>query len=706
MLSWLHRREKRRFRRQRQALPPRRLQTWRPRVESLEPRMLLSGSAPTDLSISANFVDENQPVGTVIGQFSATDPDEGDTFTYSFVDGEGDADNDLFTIDGDTLSTASSFDHETSKTRSIRVCVTDQDGGTFERQFTVFIQNVNEGPTSLALSKSKVDENQAAGTVVGTFSAKDPEGDTSLTYSLVSGDGDTDNASFTISGAQLKTKAKFDFETKASYSILVRVTDSSKVYSDQAFTISVNDVNEAPTARSFAYSVLQKEQLSVPAPGLLEDAADPEGVAVTPALVSGSGPKGGTLSINTDGSFVYQPSGTFVGTDQFQYRTFDGKNYSPAATVTITVEYDADPVVEPSDLVVGGNNLVLARVGDNLRLVNFTSRKVLIDRDVSELNSITVLGVDNRADTLTIDASAGGVLPGGVVFHGGGGAKADTVVLRGSAGTDVLAVAEGSVAINGLGIAVSGVEQLLLEGGAGDDVYQIAALPVAVTISDTKGTDTLDFSAASTGATINLGSKTGQTVFAGGAKLTLKGTLENVVGTDSADWIKGNSAANLLAGLGGADTIYGGSGNDVLDGGDGDDLLFGDSGNDVLLGGAGNDRLEGGSGRDLLLGGAGLDTLRGGSGDDLLVGGTTLYDTDPAALAAIFSEWTSRRSFAKRIANLTAGIQDSLGRTIRLERGSSVLDDGARDDLYGNSGCDWFFDFPSDTVHDRGRSDR
>jgi len=668
--------------------------------------MLLSGSAPTDLRISSNFVKENEPVGTLVGQFSATDPDVGDTFTYGFVNGDGDTDNDLFAIDGDTLSTASSFNYEASKTRSIRVCVTDQDGGTLERQFTVFVHNVNEGPTSLQLSKSKVDENQAAGTVVGTFSATDPEGDTSLTYSLVSGDGDTDNASFTISGTQLKTKAKFNFEAKASYSILVRVKDSSKVYSDQAFTISVNDVNETPTAKSFAYSVLQNEELSVAAPGLLEDAADPEGVAITPVLVSGSGPKHGTLSLESDGSFVYEPNGTFAGTDQFKYQTFDGKNYSPAATVTITVEYDADPVVMPSDLVVNGSNLVLARVGENIRLIDFASRKVLIDRDVSELNSITITGVDYRADTLTIDASVGGLLPGGVTFDGGSGTKADTVVLRGSTGADTLAVAEGFVTINALGIAVSGVEQLLLEGGAGDDVYQIAALPVAVTVSDTKGMDTLDFSAASTGATINLGSKSGQTVFAGGAKLTLKGTLENVIGSDSADWIKGNSAANRLEGRGGADTIYGGSGNDVLDGGDDDDSLHGDSGNDILLGGAGTDRLEGGAGRDLLIGGAGLDTLRGGSGDDLLLGGTTLYDADSAALAAILQEWTSRRSFKKRVENLGTGVLDASGRTIRLAAGSTVLDDGACDDLYGNGGCDWFLDFLSDAVHDRGRSDR
>jgi len=667
--------------------------------------MLLSGSAPTDLVIFPYYIDENQPAGSVVGRLIATDPDVGDTFRYSLVDGCGGVDNGLFTIDGDELKTNTSLDHEVKPARSIRVRVTDQDGATLERAITIFVDDVNEAPRTLRISSSSVDENQPAGTEVGVLSATDPDDGDTLAYTLVAGAGAADNASFAINGDRLQTAASFDFEAKPTYDIRVRATDLAGLFTEATFRVSVNNVNEAPTAGAFAYAAVQNTRLTVAAPGLLaRPTSDPEGDPLIPVLATNG--MHGLVSLYPDGSFLYQPNENYVGSDQFTYRVFDGDLYSAASTVTITVEYDADPVVEPSDLVVGGNNLVLARVGDNLRLVNFTSRKVLIDCDVSDLNSITVLGVDNRADTLTIDASAGGVLPGGVIFHGGGGAKADTVVLRGSAGADVLAVAEGSVAINGLGIAVSGVELLRLEGGAGDDVYQIAALPVAATISDTKGTDTLDFSAASTGATIHLGSKTGQTVFAGGAKLTLKGTLENVVGTDSADWIKGNSAANLLAGLGGADTIYGGSGNDVLDGGDGDDVLFGDSGNDVLLGGAGNDRLEGGSGRDLLIGGAGLDTLRGGSGDDLLVGGTTLYDTDPAALAAIFSEWTSRRSFAKRIANLTAGIQDSLGRTIRVERGSTVLDDGARDDLYGNSGCDWFFDVPSDTVHDRGRSDR
>ena len=68
-----------------------------------------------------------------------------------------------------------------------------------------------------------------------------------FTYTLVAGTGDTDNASFTISGATLKSNAVFDFETKSSYSVRVRVTDAGGLSFEKAFTITVTDVNEVPT---------------------------------------------------------------------------------------------------------------------------------------------------------------------------------------------------------------------------------------------------------------------------------------------------------------------------------------------------------------------------------------------------------------------------------------------------------------------------
>ena len=79
----------------------------------------------------------------------------------------------------------------------------------------------NFAPTDIALSNDTVAENQPSATDVGTLSTTDPDAGDTHTYSLVSGAGDTDNASFKISGDKLQTNATFDFEAKSSYTVRV-----------------------------------------------------------------------------------------------------------------------------------------------------------------------------------------------------------------------------------------------------------------------------------------------------------------------------------------------------------------------------------------------------------------------------------------------------------------------------------------------------
>jgi len=85
----------------------------------------------------------------------------------------------------------------------------------------------NETPTDISLDTQNVNENVSSGTTVGSLSSTDPDSSDTFTYTLVSGDGGTDNASFAISGADLNTNTALDFETKSSYSIRVRTTDNS-----------------------------------------------------------------------------------------------------------------------------------------------------------------------------------------------------------------------------------------------------------------------------------------------------------------------------------------------------------------------------------------------------------------------------------------------------------------------------------------------
>jgi len=106
------------------------------------------------------------------------------------------------------------------------------------------VTNVNEAPTAVALSATTVSENAASGTTVGTLSATDIDASETFTYALVSGTGSTDNASFSVSGTTLSTAAVFDFETKSSYSVRVRVTDAGGLTFERALTITFTDVNE------------------------------------------------------------------------------------------------------------------------------------------------------------------------------------------------------------------------------------------------------------------------------------------------------------------------------------------------------------------------------------------------------------------------------------------------------------------------------
>ena len=121
--------------------------------------------SPTDVTLSNNTVAENSPLNTLIGDFTTTDPDTGNTFTYSLVTGTGDTDNSLFTIDGNQLKTNTPLDYETKNNYSIRVKTTDQGGLSSEKQLTVNVSDVNENHFTFQLILLE-DNNNTPGNII------------------------------------------------------------------------------------------------------------------------------------------------------------------------------------------------------------------------------------------------------------------------------------------------------------------------------------------------------------------------------------------------------------------------------------------------------------------------------------------------------------------------------------------------------------
>lgn len=90
-----------------------------------------------------------------------------------------------------------------------------------------------------------------------------------------------------------------------------------------------------PSANDDAYTHYGTDTaLVVPAPGVRGNDADADGDPLMVALVTG--PDRGSLTLNADGSFTYQPVEDDTGTVSFTYSASDGTS-SDTATVTITL---------------------------------------------------------------------------------------------------------------------------------------------------------------------------------------------------------------------------------------------------------------------------------------------------------------------------------------------------------------------------------
>jgi ELWxxDGT repeat protein len=185
------------------------------------------------LQLSSTSVAENMPIGTTVGAFSVKDATPTGP-VYTLVSGTGATNNSSFQIVGNQLRTRSSFNFEAKSSYSIRVQMRSSNGIVVQQVFTINVTNVNERPTNVTLSRTSVPRNSTVGTVVGTLAGTDPDAGSTFNYSLVGGQGSTNNSSFTVVGNQLRVNGPL---TGSRMSIRVRVTDQFGLSFERVFTI-------------------------------------------------------------------------------------------------------------------------------------------------------------------------------------------------------------------------------------------------------------------------------------------------------------------------------------------------------------------------------------------------------------------------------------------------------------------------------------
>ena len=200
------------------------------------------------VAASAGYsIDEDEGTLNINLASSATDANS-DTLTYAIV-ADNTGSNGALTLTSAANGTVTyvPVQHNNTNVTFTWKCNDGyQDSNTATGSITVV--PVADAPTDITLSANTQAENTAINTTIGAFSTTDVDVGDTHTYTLVSGTGSTDNASFNISGANLRNSIVFDYETKTSYSIRVRSTDSFGETYEEAFTINVTDVSEQVSA--------------------------------------------------------------------------------------------------------------------------------------------------------------------------------------------------------------------------------------------------------------------------------------------------------------------------------------------------------------------------------------------------------------------------------------------------------------------------
>ncbi|PSB50835.1 Ig-like domain-containing protein, partial [Chamaesiphon polymorphus] len=216
-------------------------------LQSIDISVIDVNESPNNLVVLPTVILENSPSDTIVGTITSTDPDIGDSFTYSLVAGTGDGDNSKFAIAGDKLVIKNSPDYEAQPSYTIRLKTTDVGGLSYERQVTVNVTDANETPLAVNITNTTVTENALGDLVVGELSALDPDANDIQTFSLVTGAGDTDNSAFRIVNSQLQFQVTPNFETQSNYSLRVKTTDAGGLSVEKVLTVNITNINEAPT---------------------------------------------------------------------------------------------------------------------------------------------------------------------------------------------------------------------------------------------------------------------------------------------------------------------------------------------------------------------------------------------------------------------------------------------------------------------------
>ncbi|MBC8233690.1 putative Ig domain-containing protein [bacterium] len=249
----------------------------------------------------------------------ATDPDVGDVLAYSLTTSPAG-----MMIDAATGLIEWTPTNEQVGDNGVVVQVTDLAGATGTQPFTITVANVNDPPVITSTPVTTATEDTLYSYVVV---ATDPDVGDILTFSLptfpagMTIDSSTGLITWTPTNAQVGDNP-----------VSVRVEDAGGLFDTQSFTVTVANVNEAPSITSTAVTTAIEGQLY----SYDVDADDPD-VGDTLTFALDTNPTGMSINSST-GLIEWTPTNAQVGDNPVIVRVEDSGGLFDTQNFTITVE--------------------------------------------------------------------------------------------------------------------------------------------------------------------------------------------------------------------------------------------------------------------------------------------------------------------------------------------------------------------------------
>jgi hypothetical protein len=386
---------------------------------------------PTDLSLSANTIAEHAANGTVVGTVSGTDPDAGDTKSYSLTNTAGGRFAINRTTGALTVANSTLLNYEAATSHAVTVRVTDRGGLTYDETFTINLTNVNEAPSGTNATVT-ITEDTSHILTAANFGFSDVDAgdalsavriDTLPTAGTLTLSGVAVTAGQVITTADLAAgQLVFTPAANANGTGYARVTfsvrDSTSLYdpTPNQLTVNVTAVNDRPVITANSGSSVAEGGLDTITSAELA-VVDVDNSAAQLRFSVGTGPAHGRLELTTRpgvalatftqadlaaNRLVYRHDGSETLSDRFTFTVSDGAGGSVGTTtmtLTITPVNDAPTIV--SD---GGTAAASITVAEHV-----TGITVVTGADVDVPVQALTYSISGGADQaqFTIDATTG-----------------------------------------------------------------------------------------------------------------------------------------------------------------------------------------------------------------------------------------------------------------------------------------------------------